>query len=90
MDAVGLYLNISHDGELIAMQQKALDSWQDKTVSTDSPIDFLNIFEHSTPFYIQLRETAIGTKIAPSHEILFMGNLEEKILEDCDEKILVW
>ena len=47
-----------------------------------------NIFEHNTSFYKQLRETAIGTKMAPPYAIIFMGDLEEKILKDCDKKPL--
>ena len=49
-----------------------------------------NIFEHNTSFYKQLRGTAIGTKMAPPYAILFMGDLEEKILKDCDKNPLTW
>ena len=76
--------------------RKALDEREDKTVSTDSLIELTecvlknNIFEHNTSFYKQLRGTAIGTKMAPPYAILFMGDLEEKILKDCDKKSLTW
>ena len=49
-----------------------------------------DIFEHKTSFYKQLRGTAIGTKMAPPYAIIFMGDLEEKILKDCDKKPLTW
>ena len=49
-----------------------------------------NIFEHNTFFYKQLRGTAIGTKMAPPYAIIFMGDLEEKLLKDCDKKPLTW
>ena len=49
-----------------------------------------NIFEHNTSFYKQLRGTAIGTKMAPPYAIIFMGDLEEKLLKDCDKKPLAW
>ena len=71
---------------------KALDAQEDKTVSTDSLIELAecvlknNIFEHNTSFYKQLRGTAIGTKMAPPYAIIFMGDLEEKLLKDCDKK----
>ena len=45
-----------------------------------------NIFEHNTSFCKQLRET----KMAPPYAIIFMGDLEEKILKDCDKKSLTW
>ena len=75
---------------------KALDARGDKTVSTDSLIELAecilknNIFEHNTSFYKQLRGTAIGTKMAPPYAIIFMGDLEEKLLKDCDKKPLAW
>lgn len=61
IDVVGLYPSISQEDELIAMQQKSLESWQNKTVSTDSLFGLTecvlknNIFEHNTSFYIQLK-----------------------------------
>ena len=73
--------------------QKALDAREDKTVLTDSLIDIAecvfknNIFEHNTLFYKQLRGTAIGTKMAPPYAIIFMGDLEEKLLKDCDKNL---
>ena len=95
IDVVGLYLNIPHEDGLVAMR-KALDEREDKIVSTDSLIELAecvlknNIFEHNTSFYKQLRGTAIGTKMAPPYAILFMGNLEAKIVKDCDKKPLTW
>ena len=49
-----------------------------------------NIFEHNTSYYKQLRGTAIGTKMAPPYAMLFMDDLEAKILKDCDKKPLTW
>ena len=95
IDVVGLYPNIPHEDGLVAMRKK-LDEREDKTVSTDSLIELAecvlknNIFEHNTSFYKQLRGTTIGTKMAPPYAILFMDDLEEKILKDCDKKPLTW
>ena len=95
IDVVGLYPNIPHEDGLVAMR-KALDAREDKTVSTDSLIELVecvlknNKFEHNTSFYKQLRGTAIGTKMAPPYAIIFMGDLEEKLLKDCDKKPLAW
>ena len=95
IDVVGLYPNIPHEDGLVAMR-KALDEREDKTVSTDFLIELAecvlknNIFEHNTSFYKQLRGTAIATKMALPYAILFMGDLETKILKDCDKKPFTW
>ena len=47
-----------------------------------------DIFKHNTSFYKQLRGTAIGTKMAPPYVIIFMGDLEAKLLKVCDKKSL--
>ena len=47
-----------------------------------------NMFEHITSFYKQLRGTVIGTKMATHYAIKLMGDLEEKLLKDCDKKPL--
>ena len=93
IDVVGLYPNIPHEDGLVAMQ-KALDEREDKTVSTDFLIELAecvlknNIFERNTSLYKQIRGTAIGAKMAPPFDIIFMDDLEEKILKDCDKKPL--
>ena len=40
-----------------------------------------NIFQFNEKTLKQLRGTAIGTKFAPSYGILFMADLEERILK---------
>ena len=92
---VDLYPNISHEDGLVAMR-KVLDAQEDKTVLTDSLVELAecvlknNIFELNTSFYKKLSETAIGTKMAPPYAVIFMGDLEEKILKACDKKPLTW
>ena len=94
IDVVDLYPNISHDKGLIALR-KSLESREDKIISTDSLTDFAecvlrnNIFEHNLFFFKRLRGTAIGTKMAPPYAIIFIGDLEEQILQDCNFKPLV-
>ena len=95
IDVVGLYPNIPHDEGLIALR-KSLESREDKTTSTDSLMDLAecvlknNIFEHNLSFFKQIRGTAMETKMAPPSAIIFMGDLEERILQDCSFKPLVW
>ena len=93
IDVVGLYSNIPHEDGLVGMR-KALDVLEDKTVLTDSLIELVecvlknNTFEHNTSFYKQQRGTAIGTKMAPPYAVIFMGDMEEKLLKECDKKSL--
>ena len=95
IDVVGIYSSIPHDDGLVAVR-KALDAREGKTVLTDFLIELAecvlknNIFEHNTPFYKQLRETAIRTKMAPPYATVFMGNLEENLFKNCDKKPFTW
>ena len=92
---MGLYPNIPHDEGLIALR-KSLESREDKTISTDSLMDLAecvlknNIFEHNLSVFKQLRGTAIGIKMAPLYAITFIGDLEERILQNCSFKPFVW
>jgi len=49
-----------------------------------------NIFEHDNRFFKQKQGTAIGTKLAPPYAILFMDDLEQKLLESSPLKPFVW
>ena len=49
-----------------------------------------NIFNCNQKTLKQKRGTAIGTKFAPPYSILFMAELEEKILEKVDNKPYLW
>ena len=95
IDVVGLYPNIPHEEGLEAIGV-ALDSREDKRVSTESILELAqcvlknNYFEHNEKVYKQLRGTAIGTKFAPSYAILFMAELEERILSASPDKPFVW
>ena len=81
IDVVGLYPNILQEG-LIELR-KSLESREDKTISTGTLMDLAerilknNIFEHNLSFFKRIRETVIGTKMAPPYAIIFMTDLEE-------------
>ena len=95
IDVVGLYPNIPHNEGLEAIR-KAFDKRDNQTISMDSLIVLAecvlknNFFEHNMRYFKQLQGTAIGTKFAPPYAILFMGYLEDKILNSFVEKPLVW
>ena len=48
-----------------------------------------NIFEFDEKTFKQKRGTAIGTKFAPPRAILFMADLEEKMLEIFEKKTMI-
>ena len=95
IDVVGLYPNIPHVEGLSAIR-KALDEREDKTISTDSLVELAelvlknNIFEFGEKVFKQKQGTAIGTKMAPPYAILFMDDLETRILEYSTFKPSVW
>ena len=95
IDVVGLYPNIPHEEELMAIRN-ALDTRKDKTISADSLIELAecvlknNILEHDKSVFKQLEGTAIGTKVVLSYAIIFMDSLEEDMLSNSLLKPLVW
>ena len=48
-----------------------------------------NIFEFNEKTFSQVRGTAIGIKFAPPYTILFMADLEEKIISVFEEKPMI-
>jgi hypothetical protein len=84
IDVVGLYSNIPTE-EGIAAMRRALDTRQDKTVSTPTIINLLshvlqmNIFEFNTDLYIQNVGTAMGTIAAPTIANIFMAEIDIRI-----------
>ena len=91
---VGLYPNTLHEEGLIAIR-KALDTRNDKTISTKSLIELAervlknDIFEHKSVFE-QLSGASTGTKMAAPYAIIFMESLEEDMLSNSLLKPLVW
>lgn len=48
------------------------------------------IFKHNISLFNQLRGTGIGAKIKLAYATIFIDELEEKVLKDCDQKYLLW
>ena len=75
---------------IVCSQKKAW--WKRWKRSTDTLVELAelvlknNIFNFNQETLKQKRGTAIGTKFAPSYSILFVTELEEKILEKVDNK----
>ena len=95
MDVVGLYPNIPH-GEGLDSLRRYLETRDNKRISSDTLTELAevvlknNIFEFDEKTFKQKRGTAIGTKFAPPYTILFMANLEEKMLEGFEKKPMIW
>ena len=91
MDVVGLYHNIPH-GEGLASLYKFLETRENKQISSDTSAElaeiFLenNIFEFDEKTFKQKRGTATATDFVPPYAILFMADLEEKMLQIFEKK----
>ena len=94
IDVVGLYRDIPHE-EGLASLRKLLDARTEKKVTTETSVEFeeivlKNILQFNEKTLKQLRDTVIGTKFAPSNTIIFMTDLEERILEDIELQPRIW
>ncbi len=95
LDVAALYPSIPH-GEGIA----ALGEFAEKHNISELPVQILkrlayivltnNVFEFDGSIYKQLRGTAMGTKMAPTYAIIFMDNLERKLLQKANKKPRFW
>ena len=98
LDVSSLCTNIPHN-EGIEACRKALNSsghLSHSYLKTESICDLMrmiltmNNFEFDNNYYIQLRWTAIGTRMAPAYANLFMGDLERKLLAQSPLKPFIW
>ena len=91
MYVVGLYPNTPH-GKGLASLYKYLETRENKQISSDTLAELVEtvlkniIFEFDGKAFKQKRGTAIGTKFAPFYAMLFMADLEEKMLEIFEKK----
>ena len=94
IDVVGLYPNIPHK-EGLASIRNHVDNRENKEVTTDTLVELadivlkINYFQFLDKTFKQKRGTAIGTKFAPPYSILFMADLEKRLLSDVEALHLV-
>ena len=92
IDPVGLYPNIPHKEGLEAIR-KVLHKQEDQTISMES-LTLLTecVLKNNVNmrYFQHLPGTAKGTKSAQLYAILFIGYLEDKILNSLVEKPLIW
>ena len=91
IDVAGLYPNIPH-GEGLVSLYKFLETREKKQFSSDTLAEIAeivlknNIFQFDEKTFKQKRGTDIGTKFAPPYAILYMADLEKKLLEIFQKK----
>jgi hypothetical protein len=82
LDVTSLYANIPHDDGIAACKK----IWEQRTVQeppTECLVEMLTLVLENNNFtfdgnhYLQINETAMGTKMAPSYANTLMGDLEE-------------
>ena len=86
MDVTALYPSVPHREGLMSLE-KALNKRSDKSVPTNFLSNLMklvlkmNTFEWDKKLYLQMFGTAIGTRSAPTFCGLYMGDLEQEMLE---------
>ena len=94
LDVTSMYTNIDNQ-----LGVEAITYWVSKdpnllprNISKDFIINSLkivleyNTFTFDTDYYIQVRGTAMGTKVAPTYATLVMGFIETRLYEQIEEK----
>ena len=95
LDVTSLYNNIPHD-EGIDACRAALNSRTNQQPPTEDLVQLMklilarNNFTFDGKHFLQIYETAMGTRMAPSYANLFMNNLETRLLDSCVLTPLVW
>ena len=95
MDVTSLYTNIPHDDGISACRHV----WDNRLIK-EPPTSYLvkllslilkcNNFEFNGKHYLQVQGTAMGTKMAPSYANIFMGRLENLLLQSVSLKPHTW
>ena len=95
LDVESLYTNIPH-GEGLESCEFHLNKRDNQKIPTNFLVklmDFVlknNNFTFNNTHYVQVQGTAMGTPMAPSYACLFMGVLEQKILDKALLKPDLW
>ena len=93
---VGFYPHIPHEEGLRILREALTRSAVNSSVPADDLVDLArlvlisNNLSFNDKHYLQIRGTAIGTKMAPSYANVFMGELETKLFEQASVKPDFW
>ena len=90
MDVVVLYNNIPHVDGLEACRaflngRRVQDPLTEDIVKLAELVLTLNAFQFEHKYFLQIKGTAMRTRMAPSYANLFMGKLENKILDQAPD-----
>ena len=91
MDVRSLYTNITHEDGLRALRNRLPNN--ELTTCIIGLTKFIlehNYFRFNQDMFLQIKETAKGTKMAPQYANLFMADLEEKILDKFPNKPIIY
>ena len=95
-DVVGLYPHIPHEEGLRILREALTRSTVNLSVPADDLVDLArlvltsNNLSFNGKHYLQIRGTAIGTKMAPSYANIFMGGLETKLFQQAPIQPVFW
>ena len=90
-----MFFDITHE-EGLASFRMFLDAMTEKKKTIKTLIELAeivlknNIFQFNEKTLKQLRGTVISTKFVPPYAIIFMADLEERILEDIELQPRIW
>ena len=97
LDVTSLYTNIPNEEGIESIKNMLLtERTGDINPKNETLIELLgmvlksNNFQFNGDNYLQMSGTAMGTRVAPSYANLFMTTLENKFLENHDNKPRVW
>ena len=84
IDDVGLHPNIPHEESLVSIRKHYKEVTTVTLVELADVVLTNNYFQFLDKTFKQKRDTARGTKFAPPYSILFMADLEKRLLSDID------
>ncbi|KAJ7324733.1 hypothetical protein JRQ81_017753 [Phrynocephalus forsythii] len=91
MDVEALYINIPHVDGLQAIKNTIQNKEESNIITT--LCDFVlthNCFFFDNKNYLQINGTAMGTRMAPQYVKIFMADLEQRFLNHCTQKPLLY
>lgn len=95
IDVSSLYTSIPHQDGIKAVE-RTLNQARHLPIPLQTILEMvemtltMNTFKFKNSYYHQVQGTAMGTKMAPSYANIFMGVLENEILNSCDLPPTIW
>jgi len=91
MDVASLYTNIPHEqGFAVIFHPLPSNEITSAIVKLSRFVLEHNYFIFDDKLFLQKKGTAMGTKMAPQYANIFMADLEEAILRNCNFKPLLY